>query len=312
MTGLSFPKPSYRPGCGPGSAKASPPPSPLPVAPGWILRVPQAGFSSAEERRVLLSSGTRHSPASLLAPSAACLPSPHPRRLIPIKPSAGPGMTSRPTLPAAPPGVLRGAGAGFGAAVILSVRSSNWIPNTQGSAKTLGRGESKGRAIQQIKRGILPGPQRLQHEGWEGTLSRSCPSGGGRGGESPSRRQRLEGPLSSSLVRPHLCSHGALGLDALLPAVGGPGTPHGLASYSAAPGSILEMEQEGSGLGRTWVWILPCPLLPLRGSGKPPSVLWPQFPPLWAEDNISHHRGQGPGCSEVTSAKCLEDRSRAQ
>lgn len=46
-----------------------------------------------------------------------------------------------------PPGVLGGAEAGFRAAVILSVRSSNWIPNTQRSAETLGRGESKGRGI---------------------------------------------------------------------------------------------------------------------------------------------------------------------
>lgn len=108
---------------------------------------------------------------------------------------------------------------GFGAPVTLSVRSSNWIPNTQRSAETLGRGESKGRGVQQIKRGILPGPQRLQREGWEGTLARAAHLEG-RGRESLSRRQRLKGLLSSSLTLRHLCSHAALGLCAILSPVG--------------------------------------------------------------------------------------------
>lgn len=114
---------------------------------------------------------------------------------------------------------------GFGAPVTLSVRSSNWIPNTQRSAETLGRGESKGRGVQQIKRGILPGPQRLQHEGWEGTLARGCPSGGGRGRKSPSRRQRLRGLLPSSLMLRRLRSQAALGLCAILSPVGHALTP---------------------------------------------------------------------------------------
>lgn len=89
--------------------------------------------------------------------------------------------------PQALSGVLRGAEAGFSAAVTLPVRASNWIPNTQRSAETLGRGESKGRGAREIKRGILPGPQRRQLEGWEGTPARGCPAGGGRYPESWSR-----------------------------------------------------------------------------------------------------------------------------
>lgn len=72
---------------------------------------------------------------------------PHPRQLIPTKPRAGPSMTSRPQPPAARPSVLAGAEAGFGAAVTLAFRASNWIRNTQRSAETLWRGESKGRGV---------------------------------------------------------------------------------------------------------------------------------------------------------------------
>ena len=86
---------------------------------------------------------------------------PRPGPLIPTKPRAGPGMTSRPRIARKlRPGVLGGAEAGFSVAVTLPVRSSNWIP--QRSAETLGRGESKGRGAREIKRGILPGPQRPQ------------------------------------------------------------------------------------------------------------------------------------------------------
>lgn len=150
-------------------------------------------------------------------------------------------------LPAAPPGVLGGTEAGFGAAVTLSVRSSNWIPNTQRLAETLGRGESKGRGVREIKRGILPGPQRLQREGREGTSARGCPSGGRRGGERAGRARagsweaEAEGPAFLRLVLPHFYSCSALGLYAIQPALGNghPSRPNLL--LPSALGSVLRM-----------------------------------------------------------------------
>lgn len=106
-------------------------------------------------------------------------------------------MTSRPQPPAARQSVLVGAEAGFSAAVTLAFRASNWIRNTQRSAETLWRGESKGKGRPDIKRGILPGPQRRQPAGAEGTPERGCPSGGGRG------RRSAQGP--SSLPPPMTC-----------------------------------------------------------------------------------------------------------
>lgn len=178
---------------------------------------------------------------------------------------------------------------GFGAPVTLSVRSSNWIPNTQRSAETLGRGESKGRGVQQIKRGILPGPQRLQREGWEGTLARGCPSGG-EGQAEPEQAAEAEGPAflqpdaSPSLLtcclglvrHPVPCGTGLLALSAL--------------------GRVLGMWWDGSGVQWTWVPILACHLLPLVRLGQAPAVLWSQLPLLCNEDHTtSCHRGQWPG-----------------
>lgn len=45
----------------------------------------------------------------------------------------------------------------------------------------------KGKGRPDIKRGILPGPQRRQPAGAEGTPERGCPSGGGRGRTSQGR-----------------------------------------------------------------------------------------------------------------------------
>lgn len=47
----------------------------------------------------------------------------------------------------------------------------------------------KGKGRPDIKRGILPGPQRRQPAGAEGTPERGCPSGGGRG-------RNAQGPAS--------------------------------------------------------------------------------------------------------------------
>lgn len=194
-------------------------------------------------------------------------------------------MTSRPRQPAAPPGVLRGAEAGFRAAVTLSVRSSNWIPNTQRSAETLERRESKGRGIGEIKRGILPGPQRLQLEGWEGT-----PSGGGRGRESRSRQQRPQGPAFLQPGTPPLAHIAPWACVPSCP-LGGSGHPS-RPGLLPLPGSVLGMWQEGSGDGQTWVPILACHLLPKVGFRQVFAIFWLQFPPLRDKGNTSCHRGQ--------------------
>ena len=218
-------------------------------------------------------------------------------------------MTSRPCAPAAPAGVLGGAEAGFGAAVTLSVRSSNWIPDTQRSAEMLERRESKGRGIGEIKRGILLGPQRLGLEGWEGT-----PSGGGRGRES--RRpgaclppawpggvtpawQRDSGlVMSSGLALPH---HIQIVSGAPVPSCHPPATPWE-SGHPSRPGlfllptlgSLPGMWQEDSGGGQTWVPILTCHQLRPVGCRQVLTIFWPQFPPLWDEESTSCHRGQRP------------------
>lgn len=132
-------------------------------------------------------------------------------------------------MPAALAGVLRGAEAGFGAAVTLSVRSSNWIPNTQRSAETLERRESKGRGIGEIKRGILPGPQRPQLEGWGGPIWRG--KGQGEPEQAALGGGDHTGLLSSSLVLPHL-THTVPWLVRHPAPHGGLGIFQGLASYS--------------------------------------------------------------------------------
>ena len=158
-------------------AKAILPPAPSPCFFPMLASPQSRGGIPYSPRDVTFTSSTS-GPICGEAP-------PWPGPLIPTKPRAGPGMTSRPRIARKLwPGVLGGAEAGFSVAVTLPVRASNWIPNTQRSAETLGRGESKGRGAREIKRGILPGPQRRQRERWEGTPARGCPAGGDRDPES--------------------------------------------------------------------------------------------------------------------------------
>lgn len=230
----SSPRRSYRPGW-PSPCQGNPasqPPFPFPQAGFWGLYSP---LGRDIHQHHFWSHLQRASPP----PPQAANPDKAQRRARQTQPRAAHSSTRR----------AGGAEAGLGAAVILSVRSSNWIPNTQRSAETPGRGESKGRGIQQIKGGILPRPQRLRHAGWEGTLVEGCPSRG-KGPGSPSRQQRRQDLLSSSLVLPSLCSHGALGLHATLPPVGSGHPPRPGFLLLPAPGSVLEMRgkaQESAG-----------------------------------------------------------------
>lgn len=197
-----------------------------------------------------------------------------------------------PRSPQAPPGVLGGAEAGFSAAVSLSVRASNWIPNTQRSAETLGREESKGRGTQEIKRGILPMPQRRQREGWKGTPERGCPVGGARtqraGGRA--REAKAEGPafLQPGASPPLFPWHLGLGNPPAL-ALGkwGPLRP----DLSLPREGFLE----GSRRPQSQLDLGPNPGFPPVRFGQAPATLWPQFPPLWNGGNRGQRAGQDEG-----------------
>lgn len=80
---------------GPVPAKASVPPTSLPFPPSWILAGGRVG--AGVEGSTLPWDVTFTSITS--GPICSVPPHPQPRQLIPTKPSAGPGMTSRPARP---------------------------------------------------------------------------------------------------------------------------------------------------------------------------------------------------------------------
>lgn len=252
----SFPRHPYRPG-GPIVAKASVPPTSLPFPLSWVLW--GGGEGSILPWDVTFTSGP------------ICSVPPHPPT-----PSANPHKARRRArhdkqarTAHTPPAVLGGAEAGFGAAVTLSVRSSNWIPNTQRSAETLGRGNQREGASTNKERRSSSATKTAAC-GWEGTLVKGCPSGGGRGRESPSRRQGMTGLLPPAWCFP---------ISAYMPScpLSGLGVLQGLASDSPLPWEAFL--ERGGGKARESVAQGPAPDLPpaapVRVRRVPAVVPWP-------------------------------------
>lgn len=128
----------------------------------------------------------------------------------------------------------------------------------------------KGKGRPDIKRGILPGPQRRQPAGAEGTPERGCPSGGGRG-------RNAQGPASPA---PPMDLFGSWAWS--------PSYPQGgvrVAFGSCCRGMWLfgRWVWESSGVSHTGAWLSTCSLGdaagPPRAVGLSFLLPWNRTPP---------------------------------
>lgn len=114
----------------------------------------------------------------------------------------------------------------------------------------------KGKGRPDIKRGILPGPQRRQPAGAEGTPERGCPSGGGRG-------RNAQGPASP--VPPMTCLGLGLGHRPIRRVESG--------WHSSPAAENVDFWKVDLGKLRSQPhWLLAFHLLPGRCSGPPRAV----------------------------------------